>query len=291
MNKRSLYSRIALLLCIAAAVVLSGCAVHRSFIPEVHKVRRGESLTVIAAHYGLNWHRLARWNNIKPPYTIYVGERLSLDPFPPLNYDRMRQRRQTAVAQRHPTPRSTVTELDQNRRFTVSSVGAAEPPAVTTRQTVNTSEQHTQPSVEEADTANEKDNAKPVSSTPLMNTAGWRWPLAASVLGGGEIGSARHGINIRGVVGTPVYAARAGQVVYSGAGLQGIGQLVIIQHEGDYLTAYGYVQDLQVEEGKRVAAGRHIANMGVGPGSLAELHFEVRHEGEPIKPQSVLPAL
>ena len=123
----------------------------------------------------------------------------------------------------------------------------------------------------------------------LTNEAGWRWPLASSVLASHKVESARHGLNLYGSEGTPIYAAHAGNVVYSGAGLQGIGQLVIIRHKGEYLSAYGYVSNLQVEEGDKVTAGTHIADMGIGPGSRAELHFEVRHKGEPIDPQTVLP--
>src|SRR5699024_4416248 len=64
---------------------------------------------------GLNWHELARWNNIGPPYTIHVGQRLSLDPFPPLDYGQMRRQRRAARNERHPTPRSTVTAMPSNR--------------------------------------------------------------------------------------------------------------------------------------------------------------------------------
>src|SRR5699024_1736388 len=127
------------------------------------------------------------------------------------------------------------------------------------------------------------------AATAATNEAGWRWPLAPKAMASQNVESARHGINLYADEGTPVYAAHAGSVVYSGAGLQGIGKLVIIKHNGEYLSAYGYVRDLQVDEGDKVTAGSHIADMGVGPGSRAELHFEVRHKGKPINPESVLP--
>lgn len=290
MKKRADSSRILLMLCIGGAMLLSGCAINRSFTPEVHKVNRGESLSIIAAHYGLNWRELARWNGIRPPYTIYVGERLSLDPFPPLNYDQMRKRRQAAVTKRHPTPRSTVTTIDDDRGFTVSKLPTSQRKS-TDRNAGSTAS--TRPDTPQPVVATNSDGNRnvPAQTSPLVNKSGWRWPLADAILDPSTMESARHGINIYGVEGTPIYAARAGQVVYSGAGLQGIGELVIIKHDNEYLSAYGYAANLQVEEGDRIAAGQHIADMGVGPGTRAELHFEIRHEGEPINPKSVLPNL
>jgi lipoprotein NlpD len=96
-------------------------------------------------------------------------------------------------------------------------------------------------------------------------------------------------------VGDPVRAAAAGQVVYSGSGLIGYGELLIIKHSDNWLTAYGYNQARLVAEGERVAAGQQIARMGEGPmpggnKRRAMLHFEIRRIGQPLDPLTMLPA-
>lgn len=324
------WSRLWLAACVMAVMLLGGCAFNRSMQPETYQVQPGDTLSAIARAHGLDWHRLARWNRIPPPYTIHVGQRLSLDPFAPLDYGQLGGQ-QRPTGQRHPTPRSTVTPVRENRSYTVSPLSGgqqqgsnaprrtigpgAEQPRSAAGTTGSWNGQMTQPPrlgtpqspppvlppvVQGAQPAGQAPlaeqqpqpaQAPAEAAQVLTNEAGWRWPLASSILASHEIESARHGINLYGVEGAPVYAAHAGNVVYSGAGLQGIGQLVIIKHKGEYLSAYGYVTGLQVEDGDKVSAGTHIADMGIGPGSRAELHFEVRHKGEPIDPKSVLPKL
>ncbi len=137
------------------------------------------------------------------------------------------------------------------------------------------------------------------TATPLLQVEApprWQWPVSGTVLGRyGESPLTASGIQIGGRVGDPVRAAAAGQVVYSGSGLIGYGELLIIKHSDNWLTAYGYNQARLVAEGARVTAGQQIAQMGEGPtpgGSkrVAMLHFEIRRIGQPIDPLSQLPA-
>ncbi len=116
-------------------------------------------------------------------------------------------------------------------------------------------------------------------------TPDWRWPTEGDVVStfGAETGIAG-GIGIGGRVGQPVEAAAAGRVVYAGDGLIGYGQLVIIQHNDTYLTAYGHNRRLLVEKGQYVARGQKIAEMGLGPGRRPRLHFEIRRNGQPVDP-------
>jgi lipoprotein NlpD len=124
----------------------------------------------------------------------------------------------------------------------------------------------------------------------------WQWPVSGTVLSRyGESPLTASGIQIGGRVGDPVHAAAGGQVVYSGSGLVGYGELLIIKHSDNWLTAYGYNQTRLVAEGARVTAGQPIARMGEGPmpgGSKrrAMLHFEIRRIGQPLDPLSQLPA-
>ncbi|MGR9085764.1 MAG: murein hydrolase activator EnvC family protein [Gammaproteobacteria bacterium] len=99
----------------------------------------------------------------------------------------------------------------------------------------------------------------------------------------------RKGIDIAGKSGQTVRASEAGKVVYSGQGLIGFGHLLIIKHNSEYLSAYANNGDLFVKEGQSVSKGQNIAKLGVTVGSPAFLHFEIRKNGQPINPLSLLP--
>ena len=99
------------------------------------------------------------------------------------------------------------------------------------------------------------------------------------------------GVDIAGDMGEPVRAAAAGRVVYSGSGLIGYGNLIIIKHNEHYLSAYGYNRMLLVKEGDEVTRGQEIAEMGVASTATKDikLHFEIRRDGEPVNPLNYLP--
>ncbi len=118
----------------------------------------------------------------------------------------------------------------------------------------------------------------------------WHWPTAGRVIETFRRGDPRRrGLDIRGRLGQPVEAAAAGRVVYSGSGLPGYGQLIIIKHNDNYLSAYGYNRRLLVGEGQRVRAGQRIAEMGAVGGQGPMLHFEIRRDGRPVNPLRLLP--
>lgn len=117
----------------------------------------------------------------------------------------------------------------------------------------------------------------------------WQWPVQGDVLKGfsPEV-DGKQGINIGGDEGQDVRAAAPGRVVYSGNGLVGYGNLIILKHEDDYLTAYGYNRELLVAEGVDVRRGQIIARMGRS-GNRPMLHFELRRDGRPVDPLGYLP--
>jgi lipoprotein NlpD len=118
----------------------------------------------------------------------------------------------------------------------------------------------------------------------------WRWPTEGSVISAfGATAKTQSGIHIAGKRGQPILAAASGEVVYAGNSLPGYGQLLIIKHSSDYLSAYGHNQKLLVGEGDRVTAGQLIAKMGDGPGQRPLLHFEIRRSGKPVNPMGYLP--
>ncbi len=126
--------------------------------------------------------------------------------------------------------------------------------------------------------------AAPVKTAPT-SIATWQWPAVgkviqkySSVLGGNA------GINIAGRLGSPVRAALSGEVVYSGDGVRGYGNLIIIKHSRHYLSAYAYNQRLLVNLGQKVHTGQPIGTMGSDAAGQVMLHFEIRYDGRPVDP-------
>jgi len=94
---------------------------------------------------------------------------------------------------------------------------------------------------------------------------------------------------IAGTAGQEIRAAAAGRVVYTGSGLLGYGQLVIVKHNDTHLSAYGHTQSVRVREQDSVQAGQTIATMGAGPNGSPMLYFEIRINGRPVDPTPLLP--
>ncbi len=125
---------------------------------------------------------------------------------------------------------------------------------------------------------------------PLTGPIAWQWPVEGRLVRRYDPDAlGKRGVGIAGEPGETIKAAAAGDVVYSGSGLRGYGNLIIIKHSEQFLTAYGYNRELLVGEGDRVAAGDAIARMGASADYPAELHFEVRERGQPVNPAKYLP--
>lgn len=205
--------------------------------PTVYTVRRGDTLYSIAWRYGLDYRRIARWNQIAAPYVIYPGQALRL--------------------REPPSGSGRVASADSRRR------PEAKP---------------------------ERRPETPATREPAVAPPDWQWPAKGEVLKRYDAdGIGKRGISVAGELGSPVRAAAAGRVVYSGNGLRGYGNLVIVKHTSRYLTAYGYNRELLVQEGDSVSSGQVIARMGRAPDGDIALHFEIRHEGKPIDPLGSLP--
>ncbi|ODN26474.1 peptidoglycan DD-metalloendopeptidase family protein [Burkholderia contaminans] len=114
------------------------------------------------------------------------------------------------------------------------------------------------------------------------------WPARGPVLNGFD-DAKNKGVNIGGAAGETVKAAADGRVVYSGNGLRGYGNLIIIKHDATYLTAYAHNRALMVKEGDAVTKGQKIAEMGNSDSDRVMLHFEVRRQGKPVDPLKYLP--
>jgi lipoprotein YgeR len=124
--------------------------------------------------------------------------------------------------------------------------------------------------------------AAPAASISLI------WPASGNVIRNFD-GSNSKGIDIANAAGTPVFAAAGGTVVYASNGLRGYGNLLIIKHNADYLTAYAHNRTLLVKEGETVQQGQKIAEMGDSDNDRVMLHFELRYAGRSIDPARSLP--
>jgi lipoprotein NlpD len=130
----------------------------------------------------------------------------------------------------------------------------------------------------------------PVVKTPSTAPFAWRWPTEGSLIESYSSGDpTRQGIDIAGSAGQPVRAAADGVVVYSGSGLVGYGELIIVKHNDQWLSAYGHNRSRLVNEGQLVKAGQQIAEMGRSGAARDMLHFEIRYNGKPVDPQAYLP--
>ena len=133
-------------------------------------------------------------------------------------------------------------------------------------------------------------SVKPVKEKTRWKKISWQWPTTGKVIGTFSAReSGKKGLDIAGKKGQPIYAASGGQVVYSGDGLRGYGNLVIIKHNETYFSAYAHNHHLYVKEQQKVKKGQHIADMGSSEAQRAMLHFEVRRNGKPVDPKSYLP--
>lgn len=119
----------------------------------------------------------------------------------------------------------------------------------------------------------------------------WQWPLNRNIVKtDASITTQLKGIDISGSIGENIVSAASGVVVFAGSGLRGYGNLVIVQHSGNYLSAYAYASELLVREKQTVAAGDPVAIMGrANVASQPALHFEIRKDGKPLNPLSFLP--
>lgn len=155
------------------------------------------------------------------------------------------------------------------------------------------------PSNQQTIIVEKSDTGSPVivkSLTPSYNRAiRWLWPTRGKVLKRfPDKGFDRRGIDIAGKIGQPVYSVADGKVMYSGTGLSGYGNLIIIKHNDTFISAYAYNRNRLVQEGMQVKRGTRIAHMGQGYNgvkNLAALHFQIRKNGKPVDPLLYLPPI
>ena len=261
--------------------------------PEAYKVRGGDTLYSIAFGYGLDWRRVARWNDIGAPYTIHVGDWIRLQA--PADM------RSAVVAVETPETRSTPAAGGDHRAARESRPRAAtstpkpEPNASAGSEDGAPAESAPRPAKPSGPSRPAPDagaDSAPVPAAASRSVAGvtWRWPTTGGIARGFNSGASRKGILVSGKVGQPIRAAADGEVVYSGNGLIGYGELIIIKHSDRMLSAYAHNRERLVGEGQQVRSGQLIARMGNDERDRPVLHFEIRRNGKPDDPINYLPA-
>jgi len=236
-------------------VLLGGCADTRRDERGVYVVRPHDTVYSIAWRYGLDFRDLARWNNIGPDFRIAVGQTLVLAPGEPVG---------AAASVGAAVPAAPVAAA--------ASVGAAVPAAPA-------------PPLKVPKPPPSTASAK---SPPIASPLSWVWPTdrmspSQPVASGG--------ILLPGRVGQDIRAASSGRVVYKGSGIRGYGNLIIIKHGENLLSAYAHTRAPLVHEGQEVALGQVIAHMGEAAPQKPVLYFEIRRNGKPVDPLIFLPAI
>ena len=243
--------------------------------PGYYTVKAGDTLLRISLESGQNWRDISAWNQLENPNVIEVGQVLRV--VPP-SEDAAAVASAGAAAKPISSPQIESRGLDQARPSGAASGASAPIRPVASAPATGAS-------------AASSPAAAPVVPKPAAaaEASDWVWPASGPLLGGFEEGR-RKGLSIGGKAGDPVVAAGDGRVVYAGSGLRGYGNLVIIKHSGEYLTAYAHNQTLLVKEDQAVRRGQKIAEMGSSDSDRVQLHFELRKQGKPIDPATELPS-
>ncbi|MBI0067913.1 MULTISPECIES: M23 family metallopeptidase [unclassified Snodgrassella] len=215
-----------------------------------HTVQRGDTVYNISKRYQITQDNLRSWNNIIEN-EIKVGQVLRVK------------------------PAGYVAPAGSTTTTTTVTAPVQTPKTTTTTSTTTT--------------ATTTSTGKTGSTGGVRSVSGieWQRPTSGNILQG--YGGSSKGIDYGGNAGQPILAAASGKVVYAGNGLRGYGNLIIVQHNQTYLTAYGNNQNILVKEGQQVKRGQQIATMGNTDAKRTQLHFELRENGQPQDPNRFLP--
>jgi len=130
---------------------------------------------------------------------------------------------------------------------------------------------------------------KTEKAAPALETIDWIWPTDAKLIATFD-DQKNKGLDLSGKLGQEVLAAAAGKVIYEGGAMRGYGNILIIKHANNYLSAYAHNKVNLVKEGQSVSKGQKIAEMGNSDSDIVKLHFEIRQAGKPVDPMKLLPA-
>jgi murein DD-endopeptidase MepM/ murein hydrolase activator NlpD len=209
----------------------------------------------------------------------------------------------TAAPAATPVPPPPIAPTSQAPAPQASSPSAPSPSAPATGATATVTPQVPSPAPPQAappaDAETPPDEAPaqvagPIAPPPPRTGRLFSWPVSGRVIAGygpGANGLHNDGINIAAASGASVGAAEDGVVAYAGNELRGFGNLLLIRHEGGWMTAYAHNSELLVRRGQRVKRGQTIAKVGrTGNVSSPQLHFEIRKGTDAVDPMKFLGA-
>jgi lipoprotein NlpD len=277
------------LLCLMACLSLLACASPRLAPMEQahyrtpkqpttsHTVQAGETLYAIAWLYDQDYRDLARYNGLQEPFAIQAGQPIYLTA-PRRKPDQASAKPAKGAAVSSAKPATTArpviaSQAKRNSKSTTASRAKIKHKSASSSQTKTT-----------AKPAATSQSATVARSRAAKGAISWRWPTKGNVIQQFAPTSGTKGIKISGKVGQAITAAADGTVAYSGSGLRGYGQLLIIKHNREYLSAYAHNRKLLVKEGDTVISGQTIAEMGDSEAAQVMLHFEIRKAGKPEDP-------
>ena len=279
--------------------LLSGCAGMNWFNgwgSSSVVVRKGDTLYSISRRYNVPIKDMINANRLRPPYTLYVGQKLRL---PTKQYHIVRRGESLyGIARQYNVDVTSLSRVNNLQTpYSLSpgqklllpasvSSAAGSATAASSKATANAAQ----------NTSKRTSYQRPAESyTPPASTrkTKFMWPVNGTVVSGfGNLGSGRKndGINIKAALGTAVKAADSGTVAYAGNELKGFGNLILIKHSDGWITAYAHCDRLFVKKGQKVARGEKIATVGSsGSVTTPQLHFEVRAGKKAVNPRSYLP--
>ncbi len=265
--------------------------------PEMVVVERGDTLYSISRRYGLPLRDVIDANNLKPPYTLKIGQVLRL----PVSTYHIVSRGDTlySISRRYGVDVDTLKRVNGlSYPYTlaigqkVMLQGNSNPGTVRTKESTGSKPRYTTETKTSArkTTATRTINSRPIST---KRNSKFAWPVQGTIVSKfGTIGKGRtnDGINIKAAKGTAVRAADAGTVAYAGNELKGFGNLILIRHNDGWITAYAHNDRIVVKKGQKVRRGEKIATVGeTGGVNSPQLHFEIRAGKKAVNPVNYLP--
>lgn len=253
---------------------------------DSYTVKKGDNLFRIALENGLAYRDLALWNQLADVNDIKVDQVLRLTPpdeatvsipqVPP----KVVALPMTSVT---PVPRIETRAYPKALRLPYSEQAVSAMAAQADGSLVNVNKPVAKPVATMPPKVTEKPaNVVETRQNSDANPVDWILPTTGKVIR--EYSEQAKGIDIQGKAGQPIVASSSGKVVYSGSGLQGYGNLVIIKHNKELLSVYAHNRKLLVAEGDTVKKGEKIAEMGDSDAEQVKLHFEIRRFGKPVDP-------
>ena len=236
----------------------------------IYVAQRGDTLQNVAVAFGVDPKDLARWNGVAESEVLIPGQTLQVTP---------------------PASVATVSPITGSGQAEVRPLpppGAAIPGAPATLPPAAVPPTATPP-VSASPPAVPTPPAVPEPSRAPSATLPWIWPTPGKVIETFD-DPRNKGIDIAGNEGAPVQAAADGEVVYVGSAVRGYGNLVIVRHSDEFITAYAHNRKVLVAEKQSVKRGQPIAELGRSDADRPKLHFEIRHQGKPVDPLKYLPA-